>query len=225
MILVSPSILSCDFTRLKDEIKNVSDCGADWIHMDVMDGHFVPNITIGMPVVESVKRVSQLPLDVHLMISDPLFFAPLFIKAGADLLTFHVESKSNVSDVLNALTKSNVKIGLTLKPKTPAKSVYPYLKYIDMVLVMTVEPGFGGQEFMHGMLPKITEIREKCLSLGVSPYIQVDGGINNKTAAFAVEAGADVLVAGTAIFKSDNYKKAINELKGCNDSMKQQSVL
>ena len=213
MIIISPSILSCDFTRLGEEISAVADSGADWLHVDVMDGHFVPNISIGLPVVESIKSISQMPLDVHLMISNPLFYAPIFARAGADYITFHTESESDVSSVLSALQKTNARIGLSIKPKTPANAVYPYLKYLDMVLVMMVEPGFGGQKFMDSMLYKITDIREKCLSLNITPYIQVDGGINESTAHLVIGAGADVLVAGTAIFKSPNYRKAIETLK------------
>ena len=213
MIIISPSILSCDFTKLGEEIEAVASSRADWLHVDVMDGHFVPNITIGLPVVESIKLISPLPLDVHLMISDPLFYAPLFAKAGADYVTFHTESESDVSSVLSALHKTNARVGLSIKPKTPVNAVYPFLKYLDMVLIMMVEPGFGGQKFMDDMLFKITKIREKCLSMGVSPYIQVDGGINESTAHLVIEAGADVLVAGTAIFRSANYRSAIATLK------------
>ena len=213
MIIISPSILSCDFTKLGEEIAAVAGCGADWLHVDVMDGHFVPNITIGLPVVESIKPITPIPLDVHLMISNPLYYAPLFAKAGADYVTFHTESESDVSSVLSALQKTNARIGLSIKPKTPANAVYPFLKYVDMVLIMMVEPGFGGQKFMDSMLFKITEVREKCLSMGISPYIQVDGGINESTARLVIDAGADVLVAGTAVFKSANYKSAIEMLK------------
>jgi ribulose-phosphate 3-epimerase len=213
MIIVSPSILSCDFTKLGEEIAAVADSGADWLHIDVMDGHFVPNITIGLPVIESIKPISPLPLDVHLMISNPLFYAPQFAKAGADYITFHIESESDVSMVLSVLQKTNTRVGLSIKPKTPANAVYPFLKHVDMILIMMVEPGFGGQKFMSELLPKITAVREKCISLGVAPYIQVDGGINESTAQLAIEAGADVLVAGTAVFKSKNYSRAIETLK------------
>lgn len=209
MILISPSILSSDFANLAREVGAIADGGADLVHVDVMDGHFVPNITIGVPVVASLKKVSALPLDVHLMISDPLFYTPAFLKAGSDMITFHLESGSDVSKTIDAIRSGGAKAGVALKPATPAEAVFPYLDRLDMVLVMTVEPGFGGQSFMADMLPKIEAVRAECLRRGLSVDIQVDGGIDPKTAPLVAKAGANVLVAGSAVFKHEDYAEPI----------------
>ena len=212
-VMVSPSILSSDFANLEREIGAISAAGADLVHVDVMDGHFVPNITIGVPVVKSVKKISPLPLDVHLMISDPLFYAAAFAEAGSDIITFHFESDSNPGRTIDAIKAAGVRVGIAIKPKTPAEAVYPYLEAVDMVLVMTVEPGFGGQKFMADMLPKIGKIREQCSLLGVHPDIEVDGGIDPATAPLVAQAGANVLVAGSAVFRHDDYREPISAIR------------
>ena len=213
MILISPSILSSDFANLAREVVAIADGGADLAHVDVMDGHFVPNITIGVPVVASLKKVSALPLDVHLMISDPLFYIPAFLKAGSDMITFHLESDSDVSKTIDAIRSGGAKAGVALKPATPAEAVFPYLDRLDMVLVMTVEPGFGGQSFMADMLPKIEAVRAECFRRSLSADIQVDGGIDPKTAPLVAKAGANVLVAGSAVFKQKNYAEPIAAIR------------
>ena len=218
MILISPSILSSDFSRLGQEILDISKAGADFVHIDVMDGHFVPNITIGIPVVESLKKVSPLPLDVHLMISDPLAYAKEFANAGADIITFHLESESDVKKTIDSIKSSGAKAGISIKPKTPVQSVFEYLDYIDMVLIMTVEPGFGGQSFMSDMIPKIAALKLECINRNLPTDIQVDGGIDEKTAALVAAAGANVLVAGSAIFKEKPYEKMINAIRAAADA-------
>ena len=213
MIQISPSILSSDFANLQTEIDAITDGGADLVHVDVMDGHFVPNLTIGVPVVGSIKKISRLPLDVHLMISDPLFYVPAFAKAGSDLITFHLESDSDPDETIRAIRASGARVGIAIKPKTPAEAVFPYLDRVDMVLVMTVEPGFGGQSFMADMLPKIRLVRSRLLEIGHEADIQVDGGIDSKTAPLVAEAGANVLVAGSAVFKTKPYGVAIDAIR------------
>lgn len=213
MILISPSILSSDFANLEREIRAIAKNGANLVHVDVMDGHFVPNITIGAPVVKSLKAISPIPLDVHLMISDPLTYVPDFAKAGSDIITFHLESSSDVSKTIAAIRQSGVKVGIALKPKTAAEDVYPYLEQVDMVLVMTVEPGFGGQSFMADMLPKISAIRNRINALGCNVDIQVDGGIDVKTAALVAKAGANILVAGSAVFRYEDYAQPIANIR------------
>lgn len=208
-IFISPSILSADFANLERDIKLVENAGADWLHVDVMDGHFVPNITIGVPVVASIKKITSLPLDVHLMIENPEKYIEAFVKAGADILTFHYEAVNDIKSVVGLIKSFGVKAGMSIKPKTSPDVVYPYLKDLDMVLVMTVEPGFGGQKFMTDCAAKVTLIREK------SPenlIIQVDGGINAETARICTANGANSLVAGNYIYKSNNVKEAISSL-------------
>jgi ribulose-phosphate 3-epimerase len=207
---IAPSILSADFANLEKELKALTQAGADWVHVDVMDGHFVPNITIGVPVVESLKKVTALPLDVHLMIEKPERFVEAFIKAGADYLTIHVESTARPHDVLRQIRSLGAKAGITLRPGTSITTVLPYLEDIDLVLVMTVEPGFGGQAFMMDQVEKITRLKEEREKRGVNFLIEVDGGVNEKTVGFCKDA--DVLVAGSYVFKAD-YKKAIESLR------------
>ena len=183
------------------------------LHLDVMDGHFVPNITFGAPIIKSIRNRSDIVFDVHLMISDPLKYAEDFVKAGADILTFHVESDSDVRATIDKIRSLSCKVGLSVKPKTPVEEVFPYLDDIDMVLVMTVEPGFGGQSFMRDMMDKITILKNKLLETGKTVDIQVDGGINKETIAVASKAGANVFVAGSAVFNAESYEEAISSLR------------
>lgn len=211
-IIVSPSILSADFANLERDIKKVENAGADWLHVDVMDGHFVPNITIGIPVVKSIKAITKLPLDVHLMIENPEKYINDFAKAGADIITFHYEAvkKENLKDIINQIKSHNVKAGLSIKPKTNPEEVLNILKELDLLLIMTVEPGFGGQKFMPDCAEKIKEIKNFAPNTLI---IQVDGGINAETSKVCIQYGATSLVAGNYIYKADNIKEAINSLK------------
>ncbi len=213
MIKISPSILSCDYSKMGEEFKRMKDCGADWLHIDVMDGHFVPNITLGAPIVKCMRKCSDLVFDVHLMISDPKKYIPDFVKAGADIITFHVESDSPVEETVDLIRSLGCKAALSVKPKTPVEVVFPYLDKLSMVLVMTVEPGFGGQSFMADMMDKVKLLRAECEKRGLDMDIQVDGGINEKNAGLAVESGANVLVAGSAIFGSADPKATIASLR------------
>ena len=208
-IKISPSVLASDFANLESELKKCSDGGAELIHLDVMDGHFVPNISIGAPVIAALDKVCETPFDVHLMISDPLFYIDDFIKAGADIITFHVECESDIEKTIDKIVDAGCKAALAVKANTPIDAVYPYLDKLSMVLVMTVEPGFGGQSFMESTMPKIKELRAKCPDID----IQVDGGINADTVKIAGKAGANVFVAGSAVFKSDNPAATIKLLK------------
>lgn len=210
MIYVSPSILSADFANLERDIKRIEDGGADWVHVDVMDGHFVPNITIGVPVVASIRKVTKLPLDVHLMIENPEKYVELFVKAGADILTFHYECGTDIKKTIDLIKSFGIKVGLSIKPKTTPDVVFPYLKDLDLLLVMTVEPGFGGQKFMQDCADKIPVIKEKAPE---NLIIQVDGGINAETARICTFYGANSLVAGNYIYKSADIKSAIKSLR------------
>lgn len=211
-IIVSPSILSADFANLERDIKLVERNGADWIHVDVMDGHFVPNITIGIPVVKSIKKVTTLPLDVHLMIENPEKYIEDFANAGADILTFHYEAvkKENIKPLITNIKNLGVKAGLSIKPKTQPEEIIEFLPDLDLVLVMTVEPGFGGQKFMADCAEKIKVIKQHATQ---NLFIQVDGGINEETGKICTEYGANSLVAGSYIYKAENIKEAISSLK------------
>lgn len=211
-IIVSPSILSADFANLERDIKKVESCGADWIHVDVMDGHFVPNITIGIPVVKALKPVTKLPLDVHLMIENPDRYVEQFAKAGADILTFHYEAVNEVDilPLINKIKSFGVKVGISIKPQTTPQVLDKFLQYVDMVLVMTVEPGFGGQKFMSDCADKIEYIKHNAQK---NIIIQVDGGINADTGKYCIKKGATSLVAGSYIYGASNIKLAIDSLK------------
>ena len=206
MAKISPSILSADFVNLERDIRALKDNGADWVHVDVMDGHFVPNITIGIPVVQAIRKITDLPLDVHLMIDRPIRYVEDFIKAGADWLTIHIEADQpqNNLEALDKIRALGCKAAISLKPKTPAEAAIPYLEKCDMILVMTVEPGFGGQKFMADMMPKVKQLREWMDDINPDCVIQVDGGVDRNTAPLCKESGATVLVAGSAYFKSED---------------------
>ena len=211
-IIVSPSILSADFANLERDIKAVENAGADWIHVDVMDGHFVPNITIGVPVVKSLRNGTKLSLDVHFMIENPEKYVEPFAKAGADIITFHYEAvePENIKTIIDNIKSFGIKAGMSIKPKTNADEILKYLPQLDMLLVMTVEPGFGGQKFMQDCAEKIPTIKANAHE---NLIIQVDGGINNETAKICTELGATSLVAGNYIYKAENIEQAIKSLR------------
>lgn len=213
MVKISPSILSSDYGKLESELKRMEECGADMIHIDVMDGHFVPNITLGAPIVKCIRKATDLPFDVHLMISDPYKYTPDFIKAGADIITFHIEADSDIEKTIALINESGAKAGISVKPKTDIEEVFPYLDKLSMVLVMTVEPGFGGQSFMFETMPKIEKLKAEIESRQLEIDIQVDGGINSETIITAAKAGANVFVAGNAIFSSSDAKATISQFK------------
>ena len=204
---ISPSMLASDYANLEDELKKCEN--AELIHLDVMDGHFVPNISIGAPVIKAMKKACSVPFDVHLMISEPLKYIEDFVNAGADIITFHTECESDINETINKILECGCKAGLAVKPATPVEAVYPYIDKLSMVLVMTVEPGFGGQSFMENMMPKIERLRADFPDID----IQVDGGVNAETIKACAKAGANVFVAGSAVFKSENPQETIALLK------------
>ena len=214
MIKISPSVLACDFTRLGEEVADIEKNGADMVHLDVMDGMFVTNISFGLPVIESLKKKSSMIFDVHLMINDPIRYADRFIDAGADILTFHYEAASNPEELLDLIRSRGVKAAISIKPATEAKAIFPYLEKCDMVLVMTVEPGYGGQALIPETLEKVKEIRCEIERRGLSVDVQVDGGINAENAKDAISAGANILVAGSSVFRAADRKAAMDALRG-----------
>lgn len=215
MIKVSPSILSADFVNLERDIRALTPAGADYVHIDVMDGEFVPNITIGIPVVAAIRKITELPLDVHLMIDRPIRYVDNFCKAGADILTIHLEADTpeNTRRALENIRANGVKAALSIKPKTPAEAVVPYLPLCSLILVMTVEPGFGGQSFMADLMPKLQAVRSYIDEKNPTCELEVDGGINPETAKVCIAHGANVLVAGSAYFKSADKAAFVRSIK------------
>lgn len=211
MVKIAPSILSADFAKLGTEIESITASGADLVHLDVMDGHFVPNLTFGPALIKSIRPYTKLPFDVHLMMTNPKDFIQAFAEAGADMITIHLESDDNIADTISVIKKFGCKAGLSLRPKTNINKLIPFLPMIDLVLIMSVEPGFGGQAFQKEAINKIAELKDLIGQKNIQ--ISVDGGINDITAPACRLAGADILVAGNYVFKSNNYAQAIERLK------------
>lgn len=214
MVKIAPSILSADFSKLGMEIKDVEQGGADYIHVDVMDGHFVPNITIGPLIVEAIRPITKLPLDVHLMIENPDDYIEAFANAGADYITVHVEACKHLHRTIHYIKSFGVKAGVVLNPATPVETIQHIIDDVDMVLLMSVNPGFGGQAFISSVLPKIRQVKEMAQTRGLDIEIEIDGGVNEETAKLCIEAGANVLVAGSAIYNKKDRGQAIAALKG-----------
>lgn len=213
MIKISPSMLACDFKKMGEEIIKVSKSGADFIHMDVMDGIFVPNISFGPSIIKSLRGLVSTPFDVHLMISDPYKYIETFADAGADIITFHLESESNTFETINKIKKLGKKAGLAIKPKTNIENIYKYLEYIDLALIMTVEPGFGGQKFMVNQMKKTEILKEKITHKNLPLVIEIDGGVNLETIEIIKKYPVDIAVSGTCIFNSGDTKSTIENLK------------
>lgn len=209
-IRIAPSLLASDFSRLRDELQRIESGGADVVHLDVMDGHYVSNISFGIPVIEKIRPVTKLFFDTHLMIEEPRRYAEAFVKAGANGITFHTEVVTEPFELIEYLRKLGATVGVSLNPKTPAVDIEQYLAHVDLVNVMTVEPGFGGQKFLFDMLDKVTELAKR---LRPEQRLEVDGGVNDETVMRAVAAGADMLVAGTAVFRASNPADAISTLR------------
>ena len=213
MTLIAPSILSADFSKLSEEIKAVERAGADWLHIDVMDGHFVPNITIGPAVVSKIRKISDIFFDVHLMIENPDKYIEKFAKAGADIITIHAEACNDLKSIISKIKENNCKAGVSINPETSIDTIKNIIRDVDLVLIMSVHPGFGGQSFIKDVLPKIKKTREIINKINKKIYLEVDGGINKENAKTVKQYGADVLVAGNFIFTSSDYKEAIQSLK------------
>jgi len=218
MVLIAPSILSADGGRLHEEIAAVEKAGADWIHIDVMDGHFVPNITMGPAIISALRKTTKLPFDVHLMIENPENYIESFAQAGADIITVHVEAASHLHRTIDIIKKAGKKAGVSLNPATPLTQIEEILPDIDLLLIMSVNPGFGGQQFIKTTLPKIIKAKEMLSILSNKPLLEVDGGVNLQNIAGIARAGADVFVAGASIFGTDDYQKTISALKAAANS-------
>ena len=216
MVRISPSVLAADLSNLASEVNNIELNGADMVHLDVMDGMFVTNISFGLPVIESLRSKTDMIFDVHLMIEKPERYADRFIEAGADILTFHLEACEDPLDLLRRIREQGVMAGISIKPGTPVEDVYPYLEECDMVLVMTVEPGYGGQKLILETIEKVRKIKAECEKRGLDIEIQVDGGINADNAGAAISAGATILVAGSSVFKATDRRAAIEALRNAN---------
>ena len=216
MAKIAPSILSADFANLERDIHDLERNGADWVHVDIMDGIFVPNISIGIPVVQAIRPVTDLPLDVHLMIDRPIRYVEQFVKAGADYVTIHIEADQpqNIMEALDLIHSLGCKAAISLKPKTPAEAAIPYLQKCDMILVMTVEPGFGGQRFMHGMMPKLSKLRRMVDEVNPGCILAVDGGVDANTHSLCKQNGANMLVAGSAYFKAKDRSSFVKMIQG-----------
>jgi len=213
MFYIAPSLLAADFADLKNEIKRMEEAGANYLHLDIMDGHFVPNISYGAGLISSIRKHTQLIFDVHLMISDPLKYVDSFIKAGADIITFHYECSDRPMEIMNEIKSKHIPCGIAISPKTPAEAVIPFIGVADMILVMTVEPGFGGQSLIHECLDKVRILRREALARGIDLNIEVDGGINGDNAIHCTEAGANILVAGSSLFKSKKPKTIVHQMR------------